>query len=129
MDSPDRQARDEPQLELPDLDVIVRSYQAITAELPKFRNIPAFDVGAGILTEMRAMREEMRAMREEMRAMREENREMRLEMRRGNDRLDGRFKAMYVTLPSFLLPTTSFAAAGARERTVLMRVSSSQGSQ
>jgi hypothetical protein len=95
MDSPDRQARDEPQLELPDLDVIVRGYQAITAELPKFRNIPAFDVGAAILTEMRAMREEMRAMREE-------NREMRLEMRRNNDRLDGRFKAMYVTLLSFL---------------------------
>ena len=94
MDSPDRQARDEPELQLPDLDVMVRGYQAIRDELPKFRNIPAFDAGAAILTEMRAMREEMREMREEMR-------EMRLETQRNNNRLDSRFKAMYVTLPSF----------------------------
>jgi hypothetical protein len=102
MASPGSQATDESELQLPDLDVMVRGCQAIANELPKFRNIPAFDVGAAILTEMRAMREEMR--------------EMRLETRRNNNRLDSRFKAMYVTLPSFLPLTTNFTAtAGARE--------------
>jgi hypothetical protein len=86
MNSPDRQASDEPELQLPDFDVMVRSYQAIANELPKFHNIPAFDVGAAILTEMRAMRGEMNEMREEM------NEKI--------DRFDGRFKAMYVALPS-----------------------------
>jgi hypothetical protein len=88
MDSPDRQAGDEPELRLPDLDVMVRSHQAIANELPKFRNIPAFDVGAAVLTEMRAMREEMN---EKFDGINEKI-----------DRFDGRFKAMYVALPSFL---------------------------
>jgi hypothetical protein len=95
MASPDRQVRDEPQLQLPDLDVMVRCYQGITNELPKFRNIPAFDVGAAILTEMRAMREEMNekfdGINEKIEGINEKI-----------DRFDGRFKAMYVALPSFL---------------------------
>jgi hypothetical protein len=90
MDSPDRQASDEPELRLPDLDVMVRCYQGIANELPKFRNIPAFDVGAAILTEMRAMREEMKEMNEKIDGINEKI-----------DHFDGRFKAMYVALPSF----------------------------
>jgi hypothetical protein len=95
MDSPNRQASDEPELQLPDLDVMVRGYQAIANELPKFRNIPAFDVGAAILTEMRAMREEVNekfdGINEKIDGINEKI-----------ARFDSRFNAMYVALPSFL---------------------------
>jgi hypothetical protein len=89
MASPARQAGDEPQL--PDLDIIARGYHSIATELPKIRNVPAFNQGAEILNEMRGMREEMRRMREEMRRMNEKI-----------DRFDGRFGAMYMALPFFL---------------------------
>jgi hypothetical protein len=63
MDSPDRQASGEPELRLPDLDVMARSFQTaandfqtVANELPKFGNIPAFNVRATILAEMREMR-------------------------------------------------------------------------
>ena len=82
MASPVRQAGDEPQL--PDFDIIARCHQSLATELAKCRNVPAFDLGAEILNEMRGMREEMRRMNEKI------------------DRFDSRFKAMYVALPSFL---------------------------
>jgi hypothetical protein len=104
MASPARQAGDEPQL--PDLDIIARGYQSIATELPKFRNVPAFDQGAEILNEMRGMREEMRRMNEKIdREMQRVNEKIDREMQRVNekiDRFDGRFGAMYAALPSFL---------------------------
>jgi hypothetical protein len=49
MNSPNRQESDEPELRLPDLDVMARNFQTgfqtvsqtVANELPKFRNIPA----------------------------------------------------------------------------------------
>jgi hypothetical protein len=86
MASPAHQARDEP--ELPDLGIIVRSFQSIATELPKLYNVPAFNLGAEILNEIRGIRQEMR---QEMRRMNEKI-----------DRFDSRFKAMYMALLSFL---------------------------
>jgi hypothetical protein len=102
MASPGSQATDESELQLPDLDVMVRGCQAIANELPKFRNIPAFDVGAAILTEMRAMREEMNEKFDGINEKIEGINEKIEGINEKIDRFDGRFKAMYVALPSFL---------------------------
>jgi hypothetical protein len=100
MASPVRQAGDEPQL--PDFDIIARCHQSLATEhqslaieLVKCRNVPAFDQGAEILNAIRGMREEMNGMREEMNEKIDGINEK-------IDRFDGRFKAMYVALPSFL---------------------------
>ncbi len=75
--------------QLPDLDIIARSYQSIATEMPKFRNVPAFDQGAEILNLMRRIEEKIVRMDEKIGRMDEKI-----------DRFDSRFKAMCVALPS-----------------------------
>ena len=104
MASPVRQAGDEAQL--PDFDIIARchqslaqslatGHQSLATELAKCRNVPAFDQGAEILNAIREMREEMN---EKIDGINEKIDGINEKI----DRFDGRFKAMYVALPSFL---------------------------
>ena len=58
-----------------DMDNISQSHGSLARNMAKMQNIPAFNPGAQILEELRALREEMRALREETRALREEMRQ------------------------------------------------------